>query len=179
MVFVVLCNAQLVADTLPPSLSNAIHVTDKVSARGVISLNGGAGGIFIGDKVSASGSIDITGGRIEILGSMKASGAIRISSHGKGEEERDARKKSNMEGGYGREGRKCVLNFGGKIEGSSLSIEGDVEVIGDLYSSRTLKLKGNLRVSGDLEVKGDLVMRKGDTVVVSGKRTVHGSIREV
>lgn len=50
---------------------------------------------------------------------------------------------------------------------------------GNLYISKTLKLKGNLHVNGDLEIKGDLIMQKGNVVTVTGKRTIHGSIKEV
>ncbi|KAH7306104.1 hypothetical protein BKA65DRAFT_198567 [Rhexocercosporidium sp. MPI-PUGE-AT-0058] len=137
-------------------LSNGIHVSDKVDASGAISLAGGARGIFIGGKLSSSGSIDITG-RVEVLGPIKASGSLRIRS-GEG---------------------KAVMKLGTKVEASSVAMEGDVEASGNLYISRTLKLKGNLHVSGDLEIKGDLIMRKGDVVSVAGKKTIHGSIKEV
>lgn len=50
---------------------------------------------------------------------------------------------------------------------------------GDLYVSKTLKLNGHLYVDGDLEVKGDLVMQKGSGVTVKGKKTIHGSVKEV
>lgn len=50
---------------------------------------------------------------------------------------------------------------------------------GNLVIGRTLTLKGNLHVNGDLEIKGDLIMQKGDVVTVAGRRTVHGSIKEV
>jgi len=45
--------------------------------------------------------------------------------------------------------------------------------------SKTLKLNGALYIDGDLEIKGDLVMQKGSAITVKGKKTIHGSVKEV
>jgi len=91
-------------------LSNGINVTEKVDASGAISLNGGERGIFVGGKVSSSGAIDIVG-KVEILGPIKASGAIRIrSAEAKGD------------------GKQVKMKLGTKVEASgSVSVEGNVE----------------------------------------------------
>ena len=91
-------------------LSNGINVTEKVDASGAISLNGGERGIFVGGKVSSSGAIDIVG-KVEILGPIKASGAIRIrSAEAKGD------------------GKQVKMKLGTKVEASgSVRVEGNVE----------------------------------------------------
>ena len=68
-----------------------------------------------------------------------------------------------------------MRNVGHEIE----SLDADEYGSGDLYVSKTLKLNGHLHVDGDLEIKGDLVMQKGSVVTVKGKKTIHGSVKEV
>lgn len=77
--------------------------------------------------------------------------------------------------GYGRD---KTLKLGGKVSGSGqIIIEGDV-VIGSLYLSNNLKLGGNLHVLRDFEIKGNVILQKGGSLTVDGKRTIHGALKE-
>ena len=42
----------------------------------------------------------------------------------------------------------------------------------------TLRLNGNLHVKGDFEAKGTVWLKQGRELVVDGKRTIHGSVKE-
>jgi cytoskeletal protein CcmA (bactofilin family) len=42
-----------------------------------------------------------------------------------------------------------------------------------------LTLNGSLYVKGDLEVNGSVSMKKGSELIVDGKRTIHGSLKEI
>lgn len=104
---------RICSDT-PTSLSNGIHISEKLDASGAVSLNGGERGVFISGKVSSAGAIDITG-RVEVVGSIKASGSVRIrSTAGESKEKSD--------------GKRVVMMLGTKVEASSVSMEGDIEV---------------------------------------------------
>jgi len=65
------------------------------------------------------------------------------------------------------------------VEHEIESLVADEFYSGDLYVSKTLKLNGALYIDGDLEIKGDLVMQKGSAITVKGKKTIHGSVKEV
>ena len=41
-----------------------------------------------------------------------------------------------------------------------------------------LTLNGTLHVKGDMEVNGSVSMKKGSELIVDGRRTIHGSIKE-
>lgn len=49
----------------------------------------------------------------------------------------------------------------------------------DFTVKANLTLNGRLYVKGDLEVNGSVKMQKGSELIVDGKRTIHGSIREI
>lgn len=47
-----------------------------------------------------------------------------------------------------------------------------------MYFSAGLKLNGRLYVKGDLTVKGNVELQPGSELVVDGKRTIHGTIKQ-
>jgi cytoskeletal protein CcmA (bactofilin family) len=49
----------------------------------------------------------------------------------------------------------------------------------DLYLSGALTINGQLHCKGDFEVKGNVSLKPGSNLIVDGKRTIHGSLREV
>ena len=48
----------------------------------------------------------------------------------------------------------------------------------NLYVGGTLRLNGNLHVRGEFEAKGTVWLKKGCELVIDGKRTIHGSVKE-
>jgi cytoskeletal protein CcmA (bactofilin family) len=42
-----------------------------------------------------------------------------------------------------------------------------------------LTINGQLHCKGDLDVKGNVYMNPGSQLIVDGKRTIHGSMKEV
>jgi cytoskeletal protein CcmA (bactofilin family) len=42
-----------------------------------------------------------------------------------------------------------------------------------------LTINGLLHCKGDLEVKGNVYLKPGSQLVVDGKRTIHGSLKEI
>jgi cytoskeletal protein CcmA (bactofilin family) len=47
-----------------------------------------------------------------------------------------------------------------------------------LSVTAALKINGILHVQGDLDVKGSVTLSKGSQLIVDGKRTIHGSIKQ-
>jgi len=54
----------------------------------------------------------------------------------------------------------------------------DIDDRKDLYLSGALTINGQLHCKGDFEVKGNVSLKPGSNLIVDGKRTIHGSLRE-
>jgi len=124
-------------------------IKGKVSASGSVEIFGGEGmvGVDVREKVSASGSILLVGSRggVRILGKVSASGGIEIRGDVSVGEEVSASGKVKIFCNHHDGGR---LKVGGKISGSSVSIEG--HLISE-YVFFTLRIRLNLanKVQGE------------------------------
>jgi hypothetical protein len=49
----------------------------------------------------------------------------------------------------------------------------------DTYLSGGLTINGTLHCKGDFENKGNVYLKPGSQLIVDGKRTIHGSLKEV
>jgi len=49
----------------------------------------------------------------------------------------------------------------------------------DLITSGSLTLDGRLHVKGDMTVKGNVTLQPGSELIVDGKRTIHGSLKQL
>lgn len=54
----------------------------------------------------------------------------------------------------------------------------DIDDRRDLYLGGALTINGQLHCKKDLEVKGNVYLKPGSQLIVDGKRTIHGSLKE-